>query len=166
MSVSPLAFNLPDFNALTAAQIEPTIDQLLSDSRTKLANILACSAAPTWQNLVEPMEQIDLAFERIWGPIGHLDSVRNSDEWHAAYDACLQKITAYRTEIGQNADLFARFDALAKSTHYAQLNLAQKKVVDNALRDFRLSGIDLAPEQQAQYKRISQRLSQLTSQFG
>lgn len=166
MSVSPLAFNLPDFNALSAAQIEPTIDQLLSESRAALAAVLACSDAPTWQNLVEPMEQIDLAFERVWGPIGHLDSVRNSDDWHAAYDACLQKITAYRTEIGQNADLFARFDALAKSVHYTQLNLAQKKVIDNALRDFRLSGIDLAPEQQAEYKRISQRLSQLTSQFG
>lgn len=157
---------LPDFHALQATDIEPTINQLLADSRAALANILANQQNPTWQNLVEPMEQIDLQFERIWGPIGHLDSVRNSDEWHAAYDVCLAKVTEYRTEVGQNAELVAKFKALANSAEFTQLNLAQKKVIENALRDFRLSGIDLAPAQQTEYKRISQRLSQLTSQFG
>lgn len=157
---------LPDFNALQAKDIEPTINQLLADSRAALAQILSNQHTPTWQNLVQPLEQIDLQFERIWGPIGHLDSVRNSDEWHASYDACLAKVTEYRTEVGQNAALVAKFKALANSAEFAQLNLAQKKVIENALRDFRLSGIDLAPAQQAEYKRISQRLSQLTSQFG
>ncbi len=157
---------LPDFNALQAKDIEPTINQLLADSRAALAQILSNQQTPTWQNLVQPLEQIDLQFERIWGPIGHLDSVRNSDEWHAAYDACLAKVTEYRTEVGQNAALVAKFKALANSAEFAQLNLAQKKVIENALRDFRLSGIDLAPAEQAEYKRISQRLSQLTSQFG
>lgn len=157
---------LPDFNALQATDIEPTINQLLADSRAALATILTNQQHPTWQNLVQPMEQIDLQFERVWGPIGHLDSVRNSDEWHAAYDACLAKVTEYRTEVGQNAALVAKFKALANSAEFAQFNLAQKKVIENALRDFRLSGIDLAPAEQAEYKRISQRLSQLTSQFG
>lgn len=166
MQTSRLVDVLPDFDALKADQIEAKVDQLLADSRQQLAQIVACDEAPSWQNLVEPMEQIEHGFERIWEPIGHLDSVRNSDDWHAAYDACLQKVTEYHTEVGQNQALFARFNQLANSPAYAQLNIAQKKVVDNALRDFRLSGIDLPPGQQAQYKEISQRLSQLSSQFG
>ncbi|WP_029933408.1 M3 family metallopeptidase [Thiomicrospira pelophila] len=166
MQTSSLIELLPDFNALQADQIEAKVDQLLADSRQKLAQIVACDEPPSWQNLVEPMEQIEHGFESIWEPIGHLDAVRNADDWHAAYDACLQKVTEYHTEVGQNQALFARFEALAKSSAYATLNIAQKKVVDNALRDFRLSGIALAPAQQAEYKQISQRLSQLSSQFG
>jgi oligopeptidase A len=166
MQTAFLKNHLPDFNALSAHQIEPTIDQLLTDSRLALSQIVTSSQAPSWQNLVEPLEMIDQLFERIWGPIGHLDSVRNADDWHAAYDAAMQKVTEYYTELGQNTELFARFDALANSDAYAQLNLAQKKVIENALRDFRLSGIDLPSEQQAEYKKISQRLSQLSSQFG
>lgn len=166
MQTSSLIELLPDFNALQADQIEAKVDQLLADSRQKLAQIVACDEPPSWQNLVEPMEQIEHGFESIWEPIGHLDAVRNADDWHAAYDACLQKVTEYHTEVGQNQALFARFEALAKSSAYAKLNIAQKKVVDNALRDFRLSGIALAPAQQAEYKQISQRLSQLSSQFG
>lgn len=157
---------LPDFNALTAEQIEPVIDNLLEDSRLALSQIVTSSQAPSWQNLIEPLEQIDQQFERIWGPIGHLDSVRNADDWHAAYDACMQKVSAYYTDLGQNAALFARFEVLASSDVYQQLNLAQKKVVDNALRDFRLSGIDLTADKQAEFKQVSQRLSQLSSQFG
>lgn len=166
MQTSRLVDVLPDFNALGADQIEAKVDQLLADSRQQLAQIVACDAPPSWQNLLEPMEQIEHGFESIWEPIGHLDSVRNSDDWHAAYDACLQKVTEYHTEVGQNQALFARFNLLANSPAYAQLNIAQKKVVDNALRDFRLSGIDLPLAQQAEYKQISQRLSQLSSQFG
>ncbi|MBE0494641.1 MAG: M3 family metallopeptidase [Thiomicrospira sp.] len=166
MQTSSLIELLPDFNALQADQIEAKVDQLLADSRHQLAQIVACDAPPSWQNLVEPMEQIEHGFESIWEPIGHLDSVRNADDWHAAYDACLQKVTEYHTEVGQNQALFARFNQLANSPAYAELNIAQKKVVDNALRDFRLSGIALPAAQQAQYKQISQRLSQLSSQFG
>lgn len=166
MQTSRLVDVLPDFNALSADQIEAKVDQLLADSRQQLAQIVACDAPPSWQNLLEPMEQIEHGFESIWEPVGHLDSVRNSDDWHAAYDACLQKVTEYHTEVGQNQALFARFNLLSSSPAYAQLNIAQKKVVDNALRDFRLSGIDLPLAQQAEYKQISQRLSQLSSQFG
>ncbi|WFE69620.1 M3 family metallopeptidase [Thiomicrospira sp. R3] len=166
MQIASLKNQLPDFNALQADQIESVIDQLLATSRAALARLLASDGSPSWQNLVEPLEKIDQQFERIWGPIGHLDSVRNADDWHEAYDVSMQKVTEYYTELGQNAALFARFDGLANSEVYARLNLAQKKVVDNALRDFRLSGIDLPAEQQSEFKRISQRLSQLSSQFG
>ena len=166
MQTASLIDVLPDFNALKADQIEARIDTLLADSRAKLKQITDCTDAPSWQNLVEPMEQIEHGFETHWEPIGHLDSVRNADDWHAAYDKCLQKVTEYHTEVGQNQALFARFEALANSSVYATLNIAQKKVVDNALRDFRLAGIALVPEKQAEYKKISQRLSQLSSQFG
>ncbi|MDG6774218.1 M3 family metallopeptidase [Thiomicrorhabdus sp. ZW0627] len=146
--------------------VEPAVDQLLADNRAEVERLVNMEEAPTWDNFIEPLEKIDNRFERVWGPIGHLDSVKNSDEWHSAYTACLEKVTAYHTEMGQNKGLFKKFSTIADSEEFNDYSLAQKKVIENALRNFRLSGIDLSPEKQAEYQTISQQLSQLSSQFG
>ncbi|HHS99259.1 MAG TPA: M3 family peptidase [Thiomicrospira sp.] len=158
--------NLPEFELFHVEHIEPAVDQLLADNRAAIASLVGMSETPTWENFVEALEVIDNRFERVWGPVGHLDSVKNSDEWHAAYTTCLEKVTEYYTEVGQNKGLFEKFNAIAESEAYNGYSLAQKKVIENALRNFRLSGIDLPDEQQKQYQEVSQKLSQLSSQFG
>ena len=157
---------LPEFDAFHVEHIEPAIDQLLADNRAVITQLTNQTETPTWQNFVEKLEHIDNRFERVWGPIGHLDSVNNSDEWHAAYNACLEKVTEYYTEVGQNKGLFDKFTAISESEAYQTYSVAQKKVIENALRNFHLSGIALPPEQQVEYQEISQKLSQLSSQFG
>ena len=157
---------LPQFDAFHVEHIEPAIDQLLAENRAVMSELISQAEPPTWQNFVEALEHIDNRFERVWGPIGHLDSVNNSDEWHAAYNACLEKVTEYYTEVGQNKGLFDKFTAIKNSADYLDYSIAQKKVIENALRNFQLSGIALPAEQQAEYQTISQKLSQLSSQFG
>ncbi len=158
--------DLPAFEKFHVEHVEVAIDQLLMDNRAEIERLVSMSEQPTWHNFIESLEKIDNRFQRVWGPVGHLDSVKNSDEWHQAYTACLEKVTAYYTEVGQNKGLFAKFTALEASDEYQSYSLAQKKVIENALRNFRLSGIDLPSEQQKQYQTISQQLSQLSSQFG
>ena len=98
--------------------------------------------------------------------MSHLDSVMNSDDWHDAYTACLDKVTQYHTELGQNKGLYQKFQSLAESDEFNNYDLAQKKVIENALRNFRLSGIALPEEKQQNYKELSQKLSQSSSLFG
>ncbi|WP_127469833.1 M3 family metallopeptidase [Thiomicrorhabdus aquaedulcis] len=157
---------LPVFKAFHVEHIEPAVQQLLTDNRAQIAHIVALSDAPTWQNFIEPLEVLDNHFERVWGPVGHLDAVNNSDDWHKAYTTCLELVTAYHSEVGQNAGLYAKFKALADSAEFTHYSLAQKKVIQNALRNFKLSGIALQPAQQLEYQRIKQQLSQLSSAFG
>ncbi|GKT11427.1 MAG: oligopeptidase A [Thiomicrorhabdus sp.] len=158
--------DLPHFELFHVEHIQPAIDQLLADNRAKIESLVSEDAIPTWQNFIEPLEVIDNRFERVWGPIGHLDAVKNSDTWHEAYVACLEKVTSYHTEVGQNAGLYAKFNAIARSGEFANYSIAQKKVIQNALRNFRLSGIALPVAEQEAYQKVSQQLSQLNSQFG
>lgn len=158
--------SLPDFNALEVEHIQPAVKTLLEENRQAIKDLANMQQAPTWQNFIEPLEALDNRFERVWGPIGHMDAVKNSDDWHQAYTECLAEVSNYHTEIGQNKQLFAKFEQLEKSQEYQSYSLAQKKVIENALRSFRLSGIALPEAQQAEYKEISQELSQLSSQFG
>lgn len=154
---------LPDFSLITPDIIEPAIDQLLSDNRQRIADLLAGLDAPSWENLVEPIDEWEDLLERAWSPVGHMNSVVNSEDLRNAYNACLPKLSAYATEMGQNEALFAAYRRLSESA--ADLDEGQRKVLDNALRDFRLSGIELEEADKQRFKDISQRLSQLTSEF-
>lgn len=156
----------PKFELFHVKHIEPAVSQLLADNRKVIDELVAETTQPTWQNFVEPLEVIDNRFEKVWGPVGHLDAVMNSDEWHQAYTNCLEQVTQYYTETGQNEGLFRKFKALSESAEYKTYSLAQKKVIENALRNFHLSGIALPKDKQAIYKDLKQRLSQNSSQFG
>ena len=100
-----------------------------------------------------------------WSPVSHLNAVCNSPELRVAYEACLPKLSDFDTELGQNRALFDAYQALANSPAAAQFSTAQKTILADELRDFRLSGIDLAPEQQKRYGEIQMRLSDLSSSF-
>ena len=156
----------PQFGSFHVEHIEPAVSQLLKDNRKVIEDLVADNSQPTWQNFIEPLEFIDNRFEKVWGPVGHLDATMNNDEWHEAYTNCLEQVTQYYTETGQNAGLYQKFNKLAESDEYETYNLAQQKVIENALRNFRLSGIALSKNKQAIYKELKQQLSQNSSQFG
>ncbi len=154
---------LPAFSVIRPEHVEPAIDQLLADNRTRIAELLAGGEKPGWHDFVEPIEQMDERLGRAWSPVSHLNSVMDTPELRAAYNACLPKLSEYQTELGHNHALFLAYKAVAEGGE--DLNPAQRKLLDNALRDFHLSGVDLPPERKARFKEISQRLSQLSSKF-
>jgi len=119
----------------------------------------------TWKNLIEPLEDVDDKLNKAWSPVSHMNSVVNSDELRDAYNACLPKLSAYSTEMGQNEALFKAYRFIAESDEFATLDTAQQKIIRNALRDFKLSGIDLDNEKKQRYKEISQELSALASNY-
>jgi len=165
MSNNPLldAGGLPPFSRIRPEHVEPAVDRLLADNRAAVASLLKGGQPPTWANLVEPLEIIDDRLSRAWSPVSHLNSVRDTPELREAYNACLPKLSAYATEMGHNSALYQAYKAVSESTE--ELNPAQRKVLENALRDFHLAGVDLPEEKKARFKEISQRLSQLSSTF-
>lgn len=98
---------------------------------------------------------------RIFSPVSHLNSVKNSPELREAYEQTLPLLSEYSTRVGQHEGLYKAYRDLRDGDHYATLNTAQKKAVDNALRDFELSGIGLPKEKQQRYGEIATRLSEL-----
>ncbi len=154
---------LPAFSHIRPQHVEPAIDQLLAENRRRIAELLDSVKKPTWQNLVEPIEEWEDRLGRVWSPVSHMNSVMNSDELRAAYNACLPKLSDYGSEMGHNDRLYAAYKAVAADAE--QLDDAQRKVLDNALRDFHLSGVDLPPADKERFKQISQELSKLTSGY-
>ena len=163
---NPLLLNgLPRFSLIQAENVVPAIEQTLAENREKIQLILQQPGPYNWENLVAPLEDLDDTLSRRWSPVSHMNSVVNNEVMREAYDACLPLLSAYATELGQNSELYAAFLQLSQSKPYLLLNQAQKKVIENALRDFRLSGVALSTAKKQRYKDIMESLSQLTNQY-
>ena len=165
---NPLLSNntiLPLFSKIKPEHIEPAITQLLEEARTVVKKHLQATTEYTWENLIEPLENAEDKLNKAWSPVSHMNAVVNTDELRLAYNACLPKLSDYSTEMGQNEQLFNAYKVIADSNEFATLNSVQKKIIQNALRDFRLSGVDLDNEKKKRYKEISQELSRLASNY-
>ncbi len=156
---------LPLFSEIKPEHIEPAISQLLAEARAVVDQQLQATTHYTWNNLVEPLEEAEDRLNKAWSPVSHLNSVVNSDELREAYNACLPMLSAYSTEMGQNAQLCNAYQMLVDSDEFNTLEPAQQKVLNNALRDFKLSGVDLESDKKLRYKDISQELSKLASLY-
>jgi oligopeptidase A len=167
MSDNPLLglTGLPPFTQIKPAHVEPALDALLAECRATVARVLADDTTYTWANLVQPIEDVEDKLSRAWSPVGHMNSVVNSEALRAAYNAGLPKLSEYGTEMGQNEALYQAYKQIADGPEYARLDTAQRKIVDNALRDFKLSGIALPPAQRERYKALMQELSSLHAKF-
>lgn len=155
---------LPPFHAIRPEHVEPAIDTVLAENRAAVERLLQ-QGTYHWDNLLAPLEALDDRLSRTWSPVSHLNAVMNSEELRAAYNACLPKLSAYATELGQNEGLYRALQAIRDGAEYAQLSAARRKHLDNLLRDFRLSGVDLPPQQKARFKAASEELSRATARF-
>lgn len=154
---------LPPFSQIKPEHIQPAIEQLLNEGRKQIQQLLDNNSDYSWQNLAQPLEELDDRISRAWSPVAHMHSVVNSDALHDAYSACLPLLSDYNTEVAQNPQLCEAFKQL--EARGDQLTAPQRKIIANTLRDFRLSGIDLPPEDRERYKLIVQALSQLANEF-
>ena len=164
---NPLLSNspLPRFSQIKPEHVLPAIKETLNNCRKTIETVLEQHSEFTWDNLIQPIDEMDEKFSRAWSPVSHLNSVKNSPELREAYEACLPLLSEYSTWVGQHKPLYQAYKQLKDSKHYENLSKAQKKVIDNALRDFELSGIGLSEDKQKRYGEIVAKLSELSSQY-
>ncbi|MCX8959465.1 oligopeptidase A [Erwinia psidii] len=158
------SFTLPPFSAIKPEHVVPAVTSALENCRAAVEAAVAQGAPYSWENLVQPLAEVDDRLGRLFSPVSHLNSVKNSPELREAYEQTLPLLSEYSTWVGQHEGLYQAYRNL-KENSYQGLSLAQQKAVDNALRDFELSGIGLSQEKQKRYGEIAARLSELGSKY-
>jgi oligopeptidase A len=154
---------LPHFASIEPGQVEPAVRQVLDENRATLTALLDGGAAG-WDGLVAPIERMHHRLARIWSPVGHLNSVMNSDALRVAYNACLPLLTAYHTELAQNERLCAAYQKVV-DREGARLSPAQRTLLEHALRDFRLAGVSLPEAAKQRFAQVMERLAVVQSKF-
>ena len=155
---------LPPFSQIKPEHIQPAVEKLIQDCRDTIEQVLK-QPHFTWKNFILPLTETNDRLNRAWSPVSHLNSVKNSAELREAYQACLPLLSEYSTWVGQHKGLYNAYLSLKNSAEFGDYSIAQKKAIENSLRDFELSGIGLSEDKQQRYGEIVARLSELNSQF-
>jgi len=156
---------LPRFPDITPAHVTPAVEQLIAENRALVEKLVADTAQPAWDTFVRPLEDANERLSRAWGQVSHLNAVMNGPELREVYNANLPTLTAFYADLSQHQGLFDKFKALKASPAFDALTQAQKKIIDNELRDFVLGGADLAEDKKARFKAIQEELSTLSAKF-
>ncbi|UKE50401.1 M3 family metallopeptidase [Xanthomonas translucens] len=155
---------LPRFDAIQPEHIGPAIDTLLAAAEAAVAH--AEQVAPVrWDSFVVPLDDATERLWRAWGQVNHLQGVVNTPALREAYNNNLPKLTRFSSALGQNLALFAQYRALAATPEAAGDDAARRKVLDNALRDFRLGGAELGDADKQRFAAIQEELSALSAKF-
>ncbi|MCP4991321.1 MAG: oligopeptidase A [Colwellia sp.] len=156
---------LPAFSQIKPDQVKPAVEQAIDNCKKVIEQVLANNDDFTWANLVMPIDEADDVLSKLWSPVSHMNSVVSSDELRDAYESCLPLLSEYGTFVGQHEGLYQAYLSIKNNSQFEQLDTAQQKVITNALRDFKLSGIALSDEDKKRYGEIVTRLSELSSGF-
>ncbi|MDT8893026.1 oligopeptidase A [Halomonas sp. I1] len=169
MSTNPLldAHSLPPFAEIKPEHVVPAIETLLAENREAIDTLVAQAehAPPTWETLAAPLEALNDRLSRAWSPVSHLNGTMNNEALRDAYEQSLTMLSDYTTWLGQHEGLFRAWQALKDGPAWASLDEGQRRTVANALRDFRLAGVDLPADKKQRYGEIQSRLSSLANTF-
>ena len=157
--------DLPRFGDILPEHIVPAIEQLLASARDTVKNVLDDAASPSWESVIEPITNATERLSRAWSVVGHLNAVVNTPELRDAYNSMVPKLAEFWTELGQNAALFACYQAVKLVADEANYSTVRKKVLENNLREFRLAGAALSIDDKARFAHIQSRLAELTARF-
>ncbi|WP_010091934.1 M3 family metallopeptidase [Burkholderia ubonensis] len=156
---------LPRFGEIRPEHVTPALDTLLADANRAVDAASASATPASWADVVEAVERATEPLGRAWGVVGHLNAVADTPELRAAYGENLPRVTEFWSSVGQNLALYEKYKAIAASAEYPTLSVERKKILDNALRDFRLSGAELPEDQKPRFAELQEQQAALSKAF-
>ncbi len=154
-----------NYSQVKPEHIPQAIKQLIAQCRAAVEAACNSDAAPTWENLVLPIEDYSEKLYRAWSIAGHLNNVVNTTELRAAYNECLPHVSEFSTWIGLHEGLYKRYQQLYESPEFDKLSPTRQHIVRLTLRDFRLSGVELKGQARATYAKNSELQAQMAQKF-
>ena len=145
---------IPAYAEVKPEHIDSAISYLLKAAEAAVDKATDANTPCTWDALAEPLEDATESLGRSWSVISHLNSVADTPELRAAYGEMLPQVTAFFSSLSQNLALYEKFKVIQSSSEFSKLGMAQKKVIENALRDFRLGGAELTDAQKPRFAQI------------
>ena len=152
---------LPHFDQIGPEHVASAIEQLLAQANAALETVTAPDFAPSWTGIAKVLDVATERLSRAWGSVSHLNSVADTPELRAAYNAALPKVTEFYTRLGADERLYAKYRAIDPET----LNSEQRQALKNALRNFVLGGADLQGADRERFAAIAERQATLGQKF-
>lgn len=117
-------------------------------------------------NDIIAFDHVNLALDRSWGLLSHLNSVMSDESIRELHHTLLPQLSAYSTTVGQHAPLYRRYQQVVNDQpFFASLEPARQRALTLALQSFELSGVGLPDAQKQQFAQLASELSTLSAKF-
>lgn len=144
---------------------EPNYSTFISDIKSIISNYndainnISTSNETDYQNTIKILQDIDEELNIFFTPLSHLNSVMNNDVNQKIYEEAIQILSIFHTKLAHNSTLYEKLKTI--STNLDE----QKRVIDENIKDFELSGVNLPKKTKDRLEDIDSRLSLLSNQF-
>lgn len=163
VSAAPAPLTLPAPEA-TADWLAERTTTLLAQAREQITALKA--DRPTdLADAVNRWNDLELTLTNLAAPAHTLSELHPDEAARSRGDDAVQEVERLRTELSLDRDLFEVFDALDAGALAASDPLAAR-LLERVLRDFRRSGVDGDDATRARVTEISERMVQLSQEFG
>ena len=157
---------LPCFTAIRPEHVGSALDEVLVSNQVVIGQLESTVAdGADWESFAQPLEDLENRLGKMWSPVSHLNAVADTEDLREAYQNSLEKLTAYRAALGQNKTIFQGYRNIQAHADFSGLDAAKRKIILNAVRDFRLSGVELEGKERARFKDIITDLATLSNKF-
>ncbi|WP_203583503.1 M3 family metallopeptidase [Sheuella amnicola] len=156
---------LINYAAVKPEHIAPAMTEMLERAKKAVEQAANPELPATWEAIVSPLDTVSEPLWRAWSVAGHLNSVVNTPELRDAYNAMLVPISEFSTWVGLHQGLYQQYQRLRANPDFDQWTPARKRVIELALRDFKLSGVELEGEARKRYAELSEQQSQVSQKF-
>jgi len=153
--------DLPLFDRILPGHVGPAVDELLGQANAALEQVTAAQFPASWSEISRVLDVATENLGRAWGAVSHLNSVADTPELRAAYNAALPRVTEFSTRLGADERLYAKYKAI----DVGGLNAEQRQAHKNAIRNFVLSGAELAGAAKERFAQIQERQAELSQKF-
>ncbi|HLR14066.1 MAG TPA: M3 family metallopeptidase [Burkholderiaceae bacterium] len=154
-----------DYARIEPAHIEAAIPALIDRARQAVDDAARPDLPLDWEHIIEPLLDATEPLSRAWSIAGHLNAVVNTPELRDAFNACLPQISQYGTWVGLHRGLYEQYQRLANAPIFATLSPARQRIIELALRDFRLSGVELPESRQERFRELSEQQALAAQKF-
>ena len=155
---------LPRYGEIEPEHIVPGVKHVLTEAEKQIA-ALEQNMTPSWDGLLAPLEELDVPFSYAWGPVGHLLSVKNSDDLREAHETVLQDVVAFGLRVQQSRPIYEGLVAIRDGEEWTKLDEAQKRCIELKIRSAEHAGVGLEGAAKERFNEIAKELSQISTDF-
>ncbi|MCF6807403.1 M3 family metallopeptidase [Thiotrichales bacterium 19S9-12] len=157
---------LPKYSQINIQLIEDQIKDQIQACQDLRETLLEKNITYTWDNLILPMDVEEDKLDKLFAPISQLNAVLNNDQLREVYDRCIVKLSEYATEVSQHEGLYNAYLQIQQSEAFKnEFNATQRRIIEEALKGFKLSGVHLPKNKKDDFKKISEQLTTLSTKF-
>jgi len=166
MSEWDTPFGVPPFDVIKIEDYTPAFDEALKLHKKEIDAIATQNADPSFANTIEAMDRSGEMLSAVANIFFSMNSSMTNADMQAIARDVAPRLSAHQDEINLDERLFKRVKAVYAQMDKLDLTIEQKKLLDEYYKGFVRGGANLEADKKEIFKKINERLSVLSLQFG